>query len=194
MALTHHNNNSNENEHSLVPFDSFFNDFENEFFNHQLIPRHHKHHPFHLRHSHHHHYDPFDSMKKQMVKAFDQDVFKMVDFCPKINISEDENKYYIHADLPGMTKEEVKMEISDDRIFTLSGERKSLKDNNQKKEKKNKKFSKIECSYGKFERSFTLPENADINNIQAKMENGVLEVTINKIEPEKNHVRTIEIQ
>ncbi|ORY75260.1 HSP20-like chaperone, partial [Neocallimastix californiae] len=160
----------------------------------------------------------------------------LVEFNPKINLSEDENNYYIHADLPGMTKDQVKMEINKDRILTISGERKSIYDNSQNKSendemetedinenneekekqetkeneetteseiKKNKnednnnnerKYSIIESSYGKFSRSFNIPEDADLENIQAKMENGVLEVIINKIEPPKNQNRTIQIQ
>ncbi|ORY49262.1 HSP20-like chaperone, partial [Neocallimastix californiae] len=97
---------------------------------------------------------------------------------PKINLSEDEKHYYIHADLPGLTKDQVKMELSDDdRILTISGERET------NEEKNNKKYSRIECNYGKFSRSFSIPENVSTNDIQAKMENGVLEVTLNKIEP-----------
>ncbi|ORX82182.1 hypothetical protein BCR32DRAFT_279119 [Anaeromyces robustus] len=55
-----------------------------------------------------------------------------------------------------------------------------LKKNNEKR-----KYNMIECSYGKFSRSFTLPEDANLDDIQAKMENGVLEVIINKIETSK---------
>ncbi|ORX80557.1 HSP20-like chaperone, partial [Anaeromyces robustus] len=141
-----------------------------------------------------------ESLEKQISKAFNNDIFKSVDFNPKINLSEDEKNYYIHADLPGMNKDQVKMELSDDdRVLTISGERETIIDNSNeganankealkeetKKEAKkenNKKYSRIECSYGKFSRSFTLPENANLENIQAKMDNGVLEVTINKKE------------
>ncbi|ORX60205.1 heat shock protein Hsp20 [Piromyces finnis] len=114
---------------------------------------------------------------------------KLVDFSPSINLTEDENNYYIHADLPGMRKDQIKMEITDDHTFTISGERESFFDN-----EKEKKIHVIECSYGKFERSFTIPEDADLNNIQAKMENGVLEVLFNKIEHHNNRKRTIPIQ
>ncbi|ORY23288.1 HSP20-like chaperone, partial [Neocallimastix californiae] len=113
---------------------------------------------------------------------FNSDVFKSVDFSPKINLSEDENNYYIHADLPGMKKDQVKMELSDeDRILTISEQNET-----KKEESNNKKYSRIECSYGKFSRSFSIPENADINNIQARMENGVLEVALKKMEAQKN--------
>jgi len=103
------------------------------------------------------------------------------------------------------------MELSDDNhVLTISGERESIidnsdnnnkdtKDDNKNKENSNKrntkKYSKIECSYGKFSRSFTLPENTDINKIQARLENGVLEVHLPKLEPTKKEQRkTIQIQ
>ncbi|KAG4103760.1 HSP20-like chaperone [Neocallimastix lanati (nom. inval.)] len=205
--------------------DSFFDDFDkafdNEFFNHPLIT-------FPTLYPYPYlSYNPVKSLEDQISKTFNSDVFKSVDFSPKINLSEDENNYYIHADLPGMKKDQVKMELSDeDRILTISGERETIiddSDNNSKndstkeennkengnenkeskkeeqkdtnKEENNKKYSRIECSYGKFSRSFSIPENADINNIQARMENGVLEVTLKKMEAQKNeHKHSIQIQ
>ena len=210
MSLFKRNNN-----HPLK--DSFFDtDFEDEFFNHPLISF-----PSIYPYYYHH---PMENLEKQLSKAFNKDVFKAIDFSPKINLSEDEKNYYIHADLPGLNKDQVKMELSDDdHVLTISGERETIIDNsndekegqkeNQKEDKKenekenkketkketknknNKKYSRIECSYGKFERSFSIPENADVNTIQAKMENGVLEVTLPKIatpKPEPKH--TIQIQ
>ncbi|ORY30631.1 HSP20-like chaperone [Neocallimastix californiae] len=197
--LSHRNNNS-------FFRDSFFDDqFENDFFNHPLIS-------FPSIYPYYHR-DPFNDLHNQISKVFNSDVFKSVDFSPKINLSEDENNYYIHADLPGMNKDQVKMELSDDNhVLTISGERESIIDNsdnnnnndnikdyNKNKENSNKgntkKYSKIECSYDKFSRSFTLPENADINKIQAKLENGVLEVHLPKLEPTKKEQRkTIQIQ
>ncbi|KAG4105708.1 HSP20-like chaperone [Neocallimastix lanati (nom. inval.)] len=213
--------------------DSFFNDIENEFFNHPLITIPSLYPYPYLS------YNPVKNLENQISKTFNSDVFKAVDFSPKINLSEDENNYYIHADLPGMNKDQVKMELSDDdRFLTISGERETIIDDsnknskkdsnkdsnkdstkdknvkdkanenkkNQKKEQKkeqkeinkeenNKKYSRIECSYGKFSRSFSIPENADINNIQARIENGVLEVTLKKMEPQKNeHKHSIQIQ
>jgi len=196
--------------------DSFFNtDIEDEFFNHPLISF-----PSIYPYYHNH---PIENLEKQISKAFDKDVFKTVDFSPKINLSEDEKNYYIHADLPGLNKDQVKMELSnDDHVLTISGERETVIDNsnsndekkdqkegqkegqkeNEKKSEKetinknnNKKYSRIECSYGRFERSFSIPENADVTAIQAKLENGVLEVTLPKLtapKPEPKH--TIQIQ
>jgi len=189
------------NHHNNLQKGSFFNNnFEDEFFNHPLISF-----PSIYPYYYHH---PMENLEKQISKAFDKDVFKAVDFSPKINLSEDEKNYYIHADLPGLNKDQVKMELSDDdRVLTISGERETVIDNSndekkakkegkkEKKNKNNKKYSKIECSYGRFERSFSLPENTDINAIKAKMENGVLEVTLPKIAaPKPEPKRTIQIQ
>jgi len=140
------------------------------------------------------------------------------------------------------------MELNEDRILTISGEREFIYDNNNKNnekeqeqeneneneeeqeqenistettettennemeteptnekqetketkeninEKETRQYRIKECSYGTFSRSFQIPEDANIENIQAKMENGVLEVIINKIETPKNQNRTIQIQ
>ncbi|KAL6630278.1 HSP20-like chaperone, partial [Neocallimastix sp. 'constans'] len=169
----------------------------------------------HIHGSYGHRKNSYNCLEKQLSRAFNDDEFlKLVEFNPKINLSEDENNYYIHADLPGMKKNQVKMEINEDHILTIS----DINENNETKENedtkkhqetteseiKNKKiednknnerkYSIIESSYGKFSRSFNIPEDANLENIQAKMENGVLEVIINKIEPPKNQKRSIQIQ
>jgi HSP20 family molecular chaperone IbpA len=216
MSLIHHNL-FEPYERSFFD-DPFFREFDREVLSfdddtskpknhHHLISTKHKHFPHHIWHHHHkeddRNQDPFHKVKKQMTKAFDKDVFKMVDFCPSINISEDDKAFYIHADLPGMTKDQVKIEwTEDDRILTISGERKAVNnhssdDNNNKKlfkHNNSKKFSKMECYYGRFERSFTVPENADLDSVQAKMENGVLEISVKKIKPDVSHTHRIEIQ
>jgi len=78
------------------------------------------------------------------------------------------------ADLPGMKKEEVKVEIEDDRVLQISRER-SLE-----KEDKNDQWHRVERSSGKFMRRFRLPENAKMDQVKAAMENGVLTVTVPK--------------
>jgi len=87
------------------------------------------------------------------------------------------------------TKE--KQETKENEETTESEITNKMNDNNTNNERK---YSIIESSYGKFSRSFNIPEDANLENIQAKMENGVLEVIINKIEPPKNQNRTIQIQ
>ncbi|OUM66795.1 hypothetical protein PIROE2DRAFT_26655, partial [Piromyces sp. E2] len=90
---------------------------------------------------------------------------------PRMDITEDDDHYFIHADLPGLSKNDVHMELSDNGILSISGERKWQQQT----------FSPNEPSYGQFKRSFTLPNDIDQNSIQAKLENGVLQVQFNKI-------------
>jgi len=123
---------------------------------------------------------------------FDKDVYKLVDFRPNNDLFEDENNYYIQLDLPGMTKDQIHMELSEDRILKISGKRENKFKTPETKN--GMKFSKMDCPYGKFSRAFNIHETADIDKIQAKMENGVLEVTIPKTEPPKTQRRVITVQ
>ncbi|KAK7814677.1 17.6 kDa class I heat shock protein [Quercus suber] len=91
------------------------------------------------------------------------------------------------ADLPGLNKEEVKVEVEDDRVLQISGERKV------EKEEKKDTWHRVERSSGKFLRKFRLPENAKMDQIKASMENGVLTVMVPKVEVKKPDVKAIEI-
>jgi len=69
---------------------------------------------------------PYNSFEKQLSKVFDQKDFELFDdISSDINIREDKNKYYIRAYLPGITKDQINIDISDDRILTISGEKES---------------------------------------------------------------------
>ena len=91
------------------------------------------------------------------------------------------------ADLPGLQKEEVKVELEEGSVLKISGERK------REKEEKNDTWHRVERSSGSFLRRFRLPENAKIDGVSAVMDNGVLTVTVPKVEVKKPEVKSIEI-
>jgi len=132
------------------------------------------------------------SASRKRSTRHDKDVYKLVDFRPNNDLCEDENNYYIQLDLPGMSKEQIHMELSEDRILKISGKRQNKYKSPEMKN--NLKISKMDCQYGKFSRAFNIHETANLDKIQAKMENGVLLVTIPKAEPPKTQHRTIQVQ
>ncbi|ORX46246.1 HSP20-like chaperone [Piromyces finnis] len=118
----------------------------------------------------------------------DKDVYKLVDFSPNVNLGEDTNNYYIEFDLPGMTKNQINIELDDnEKAIIISGVRPKMNTNGMK-------ITTMDCQYGRFSRTFSLPEIADFNKIEAKMENGVLQIVIPKNETLRSQSRTIEIQ
>ncbi len=111
----------------------------------------------------------------------------LANFVPVVNTREGEYAYHIELDLPGIKKEDIDIS-TEDNVLTISGERK-IKD-----EVKEEDYYKVESRYGKFSRSFTLPEDIDVENIHAESADGVLEVIIPKKEDEAKKPRKIEIK
>ncbi|XP_004246305.1 17.3 kDa class I heat shock protein-like [Solanum lycopersicum] len=106
----------------------------------------------------------------------------------KIDWKETPESHVFKVDVPGIKKEEVKVEVEEGRILQISGER------NREKEEKNDQWHRMERSSGKFIRRFRLPENAKTGEIKAAMENGVLTVTVPKEEEKKKpEVKAIDI-
>ena len=96
-------------------------------------------------------------------------------FVPKVDIFETEKAYELHLAVPGVTKEDFKIDLDDNQL-TVSGERKFSK------EKKENNLYVVESQYGNFSRAFSLPEDVDASKITAAYNNGVLEISIPKDE------------
>jgi len=124
-------------------------------------------------------WDPFQSLSS----ARDTEAFVNA----RIDWKETPEAHIFKADLPGVKKEAVQVEVEDGRVLQISGER------SREKEEKNDKWHRVERSSGKFLRRFRLPENAKLDEIKASMENGVLTVTVPKVEEKKPHVKAIDI-
>ncbi|KAL2248853.1 18.2 kDa class I heat shock protein-like [Sesamum indicum] len=105
----------------------------------------------------------------------------------RIDWKETPESHVFKVDVPGLKKEEVKVEVEDGRILQISGER------SKEQEEKNEKWHRVERSGGKFLRRFRLPENAKLDQVKAGMENGVLTVTVPKEEVKKAEVKAIDI-
>ncbi len=109
-------------------------------------------------------------------------------FNPRIDISEDDNNIFIEAEIPGVKKSDINISIQDN-ILTIKGEKKSLNE-----DKKDKSFYRSERSYGSFTRSFTLPAEVNPDKVEAKFEDGILNISIAKIHPQPKKEKMIEIK
>jgi HSP20 family protein len=125
------------------------------------------------------------SFSEMLDTFFNEAVTGRENFIPGIDVMEDDKQYEIRVTLPGIKKDEVKIELEDNTL-TVSGERKF------EKEEKNKRYHLVESRFGTFKRSFTLPKNIDNNSIDAKMSEGILNITIKK--DEKSVSRQIAIK
>ncbi|KAJ3397777.1 hypothetical protein CcCBS67573_g05967 [Chytriomyces confervae] len=94
-------------------------------------------------------------------------------FNARLDLIETPSSYLVHADLPGIPKEQVQISVKDD-ILTLSGER------SQQREEKDEHRHIVERSQGKFSRSLRLPRDANVEDVKATMEHGVLELVVGK--------------
>lgn len=134
-------------------------------------------------------FDPFRQLREIEKNLYNNQVTSnegVTAFVPIVNTREGEFAYHVDVDLPGVKKEDIKVDINKG-VLTISGERK-VKD-----EIKEEDYYKVETYFGKFSRSFTLPDNVDIENIEAKSDNGVLEVVIPKLKNDSTK-KSIEIK
>lgn len=123
-------------------------------------------------------------MPKHMVHLFDSllDNTKQErshSFAPSTNIIETPTAFNLAVSLPGLKKEEIKIDVEKDTL-TISGERKLTPEN------ETNKVHLVEVAYGNFTRSFTLPENVDKQAIVAELVDGILNLSIPKVDIQNN--------
>lgn len=92
---------------------------------------------------------------------------------PNVDITETDGEYRVHAELPGVSKDDVTVELEQGHL-SIRGEKKSRRD------EKTERGRRLECTYGVFSRSFSLPQDADSDHISADFKDGVLDIAIKK--------------
>lgn len=127
------------------------------------------------------------SLQHDMNRIFDEffrgdllanDSFFARDWNPAVDILENNDQFVLKAEIPGMTKDDVKITL-ENNVLTIRGEKKNESD------KKEGDYHRIERSYGSFERSFTIPGTIKVNDIDAQYKDGVLTLTLPKAEEAK---------
>ena len=99
-------------------------------------------------------------------------------WAPAVDIYEDKDNIIVKAELPGMKKDDLSIDVKNN-VLTLSGERK------YEEETKKENFHRIERSYGKFSRSFTLPDSVKVDKVKANYKDGILEISLPKAKEAK---------
>ena len=130
-------------------------------------------------------WDPFREMEALLDRysrsarksaAGDNRQIEAGDWMPVVDIAETDNDFIVRTELPGVDKDDVHVNINNG-VLTIKGEKKS--------ETKDAKRHRVECAYGSFVRSFTLPQDVDVEKVEAGYKHGILNLTIPKQEKAK---------
>ena len=132
-------------------------------------------------------FDEIDTIFNNMNIDFPSIFNSESSWSPQFEVLNTDKAYIVRGDLPGISKKDVNIEVYD-HILTVSGERKN--DNTEE----NNSFDYSRISYGKFSRTFNLPEDVKYEKINAKMKDGVLSLEIPRIEAIKHDVKKISIK
>ncbi len=122
---------------------------------------------------------------RQPVRTENGESLGVTEWVPLVDIAETDQAYLIKAELPEIKREEISVKV-ENGVLSLTGERKFEQD------EKKQKFHRVERLYGKFTRSFTLPDDADDTQVRAEFKDGILTVQVGKAE--KTKPRQIEVK
>ena len=106
---------------------------------------------------------------------------------PRVDVNETDKEIILDVELPGIDKKDVKVEVKDNTL-SISGER------NQEKKTENAESCRVERHYGKFERTFALPDTVLTDNVSAKYKDGILILTLPKTEKAKPKEIAVEVK
>ena len=126
-------------------------------------------------------WDPLREMEELMrgmqrnfaIRPRSEEAMTLAEWAPSVDIGENDKEFIVKAELPDVKKEDIKVNVEDGTL-TICGERKV------EKEEKGMKFHRVERAYGRFERSFSLPDDADTDKITSEYKDGVLTVHLPK--------------
>jgi len=130
-------------------------------------------------------FEDFDFRRDWLAPVFGSE-FGAGIWSPQVEMLQRNGELIVRADLPGLTKDDVKVEITDNAI-TIEGER------HGEKEEKQEGFYRSERSYGKFYRRLPIPDGVDIKDAEATFQNGVLEVKMKASKREQQKSRRLDI-
>lgn len=136
-------------------------------------------------------FNEFDKSIEDLLHGFGLSSFKGISenpYIPPINLIEKEGEYTLSMEIPGMTKDDIEITISEDNALVLKGE-KTCKE----EAKEGEEYYYSEISYGSFRREIPLPQNANTEAIKASYDKGVLSISLPKKEKEKPKVKKIAI-
>jgi HSP20 family protein len=115
-----------------------------------------------------------------------QNETKAKEWLPLVDIYEADDKYIVRAEVPGVEKDAVSVSI-DENVLTIKGTKQFVE------AKDGEQWKRVETQYGEFTRSFTLPEEVNVDQVSAAYKNGVLELSIPKVEPKKAKMIDVKI-
>lgn len=151
--------------------------------------------PITVEHSH----NPFLKLQNEVDRVFNEfndffapsrlnwEQFDNLSLAPSMDVVEDKDHFSIQLEMPGMDEQDIKVAIADN-VLTIIGEKSTSKKN------ENKKYVSREISYGKYERSISLPSTVDINKAKATCKKGMLWVDLPKKEEAKGGSRDIKVE
>ncbi|MBD3421065.1 MAG: Hsp20 family protein [Chitinivibrionales bacterium] len=122
--------------------------------------------------------DPFFAMSNRDISGA---------MWPSIDIVEEKNNYIIRADVPGVDKKDIDVSVLGD-VLIIKGEKR------EESKQSEEGYNHLERAYGSFQRSFTLPDYVDKDNVDAKFKNGVLELSLKKNGEPQPSAKRVEIK